>query len=101
MTASPADLFGRRPLAAVTMACPHCGGSGQIEAATMGQRVKALRMARGLTPPQLAEMCGGAISSGNINQIERETNNNPSVQAVAALAAVFGCKVGYIIAGES
>lgn len=106
MTARPnnGDLFELPPsmslVRVASVECPHCGGQGRIAARTMGERLRALRQSRGLSPEQLSAMTGGAVGHANVRLIERDANKNPSVSALTALASVLGVKVGYLIAGE-
>jgi len=101
MNSAQLDLIEEDPEpGSASMDCPHCNGTGKIAAHTMGERLRALRLTRGLTPTELAERTNGIVSASNISSIERESNLNPKLDALKALAAELGVKVGYLIDGE-
>lgn len=64
---------------------------------TLGERVKRLREAMGLTQRELAERIG--TSSGLISFIERD-KNKPSYEVIRRLSEVLGTTTDYLIYGE-
>lgn len=102
MTAIP-ELPGLNPWPQtknVTVTCPYCDGTGKMPAQTMGQRIRALRVSMGLTPQELSERVGGAISAGNLQLVETDKNQNPKLEALRALAKLFRVSPGYLLDGD-
>lgn len=64
---------------------------------TLGERVKKLREAQGLTQRELAERIG--TSSGLISFIERD-KNKPSYEVIRRLSEVLGTSTDYLIYGK-
>ncbi|MGB9561960.1 MAG: helix-turn-helix domain-containing protein [bacterium] len=65
---------------------------------TLGERVKRLREAMGLTQRELAKRIG--TSSGLISFIERD-KNKPSYEVIRRLSEVLGTSTDYLIYGKS
>lgn len=91
-------LTNPTPMAGIE--CPHCKGTGMVPAASFGARVRALRRGRGLSTNELSAALGGVLGGSNIRQIEAETNTNPRLDAVRALAAFFGVRPGWLLDGD-
>lgn len=64
---------------------------------TIGQRLRALRIAHNLTIPEVNQKTG--ISKGNLSAIETD-KNNPSANALIQLAKLYGVSVDWILFGE-
>jgi transcriptional regulator with XRE-family HTH domain len=66
---------------------------------TIGQRLEAARVVRGLTPPQLAIKAGLSVSF--VNMIERgERGKRLGGDTAVALAVALGCDVRWLLSGE-
>lgn len=63
----------------------------------LGERLRSLRTARGLTIIQLAELAG--VSSGLISQIERG-NSNPSIKTLQRLRGALGVNLWEFLDGH-
>ena len=63
------DLFAERgltnPPPVAGIECPHCKGTGKIPANTLGERVRALRLERGLSTGDLSAAIGFLGDQGN------------------------------------
>jgi transcriptional regulator with XRE-family HTH domain len=64
------------------------------EAVAFGERVRALRLKRGLTQEQLAE--AAHLNSVQVSHIERGANE-PKLTTILRLAGALGVKVGKLI----
>ena len=62
---------------------------------TMGERLRELRQARGLSLQQAATPIG--CSKPHLWEIESGTSANPSLDLLRKLAAFYGVSVGHII----
>jgi|JI10StandDraft_1071094.scaffolds.fasta_scaffold771615_3 hypothetical protein len=66
---------------------------------TIGQRLEAARIVRGLTPPELATKAG--LSASFVNMIERgERGKRLGGDTAVALAVALGCDVRWLLSGE-
>lgn len=65
---------------------------------TIGQRLRALRVAHNLTIPEANQKTG--ISKGNLSAIETD-KNNPSANALIQLAVLYGVTTDWILFGEN
>lgn len=63
---------------------------------TLGQKIKAARLERGLTQKELA---GGAITRNMLSKIENDSAT-PSVRTLEHLAGVLGLPTGYFLSGS-
>ena len=63
---------------------------------SIGENLRALRMKRGLTQGELAEMVG--VTRAFLCQIERGTKN-PSLQVSVEIARVLQCNLGELVEG--
>lgn len=80
--------------------CPHCKGSGMRPAATLGERVRALRLEHGLSTHELSKAVDGIVGASNIRQIELGSNDNPRLEVLRALAAYFNVRPGWLLDGD-
>jgi DNA-binding XRE family transcriptional regulator len=96
--AAPAASPARRVIAGVE--CPHCNGTGRVSAETMGGRLRALRMERGLSYQDVSQAVGGIISVSNLGQVECGKNEHPKLEALYALASLFGVSAGWLLDGD-
>lgn len=60
----------------------------------IGERIALLRMARGLSQQQLAEMTG--LAQQNIARVENGKYSS-RLDTLAVIAEALGCKVGFVI----
>jgi transcriptional regulator with XRE-family HTH domain len=63
--------------------------------ATIGQRIRAARLAAGLTQEQLSAKSG--VSQPTISALETSDIIQPTVRTLVRLAAGLGCEVGELI----
>ncbi len=68
----------------------------EINAREIGQRIRALRMERGLTQQELADLIG--ISQNSISKIEPGLRV-PSIDTFLVLAELFDVSIDYIVRG--
>jgi transcriptional regulator with XRE-family HTH domain len=66
------------------------------EAVVFGERLRALRLARGWTQEQLAEECG--LTAVQVSRIENGAHE-PKLTTILRLARAFGVKAGKLIEG--
>lgn len=64
---------------------------------TMGDRVKSLRQARGLTQEQLAKACG--VTKSAVSQWESGTTSNIKLPTVLALVSALKTDLAYLVYG--
>ena len=69
---------------------PHRGNEGQL----VGERIREVRVARGLTQGDLAELCGTSIAA--ISHIERGTKV-PTITTLVRLADALECRVTKLV----
>ncbi|HEV7428407.1 MAG TPA: helix-turn-helix transcriptional regulator [Thermoanaerobaculia bacterium] len=69
---------------------PNRGNEGQI----FGERLRAVRLAKGLTQSDLADLCGTSIAA--ISHIERGTKV-PTLTTLVRLADALQCKVTKLV----
>jgi len=69
---------------------PHRGNEGQL----VGERIREVRLARGLTQGDLAELCGTSIAA--ISHIERGTKV-PTITTLVRLADALECRVTKLV----
>lgn len=74
----------------------HVHYAGPME--TMGDRIKQLRIARGLTQPQLGEACGGVTKSA-VSQWEDGSTENIKLKTFIRLCEVLQTDPQYLIWG--
>jgi len=67
-------------------------------AGTFGERIKALRTARGLTLEQLAQATGS--SKSYIWELENKNPPRPSAEKLSAIASVLGVTVDYLLGAD-
>lgn len=65
----------------------------------IGKNIHELRKKRGLTLSELAEKAN--ISKSYLSNIERELNDNPSIQVLEKISAVLGVDFRTILGSES
>jgi len=70
--------------------------AGRME--TMGDRIKQLRIARGLTQPALGELCGGVTKSA-VSQWEDGSTENIKLRTFIRLCEVLQTDPQYLIWG--
>jgi len=68
----------------------HRGNEGQL----VGERIREVRVTRGLTQGDLAELCGTSIAA--ISHIERGTKV-PTITTLVRLADALECKVTKLV----
>lgn len=61
----------------------------------IGERIKRLRISRGLTQTELAERAG--IPQSLISRLEGQTRDNPSADVLRRLARSLGCTTDYLV----
>jgi transcriptional regulator with XRE-family HTH domain len=64
---------------------------------TMAERIRALRIARGLSQQQLAEKCG--VTKGAVSQWELALTENIKLPVFLALCEVLGTDPHYLVFG--
>jgi transcriptional regulator with XRE-family HTH domain len=64
---------------------------------TMGDRIRSLRRARGLTQAELAKLCG--VTKSAVSQWEGGSTSNIKLQALLALLAALHTDVPYLLYG--
>ena len=67
----------------------------KTEPATIGQRIRAARLAAGMTQLDVARKTG--IRANNISSIECGKHPTPTVTTLKRLAAALGCEVGELM----
>lgn len=63
----------------------------------LGEKIKALRLEKGLTQPQLAKLVG--VTSGMISIWENDINE-PKASNLKALALALGVTTDYLVGAE-
>lgn len=76
----------------------HRGKGGTMENG-MGERIRALRLARGLTQDEFAWMIGPTVRKQNVSDWERGTRR-PGTKLIARIAQEMGTTPAYIRYGE-
>jgi len=69
---------------------PHRGNEGQL----VGERIREIRLKRGLTQGDLAELCGTSVAA--ISHIERGTKV-PTITTLARIADALECRVTKLV----
>jgi transcriptional regulator with XRE-family HTH domain len=69
---------------------PHRGNEGEL----FGERLREVRLARGLTQGQLAELCGTSVAA--ISHLERGTKV-PTLTTLVRLADALECRVTKLV----
>jgi transcriptional regulator with XRE-family HTH domain len=72
--------------------------SGVVMAETIGERVRRLREAAGLTQKQLAERAGVPLPT--LRQVEQMVTKAPRPETLLGLARALGVKVGELMGEE-
>lgn len=80
--------------------CPHCRGTGKVQAETMGERIAAARNSKNLTHRQVAELTEGLVSAGNLQSIEVGRNKEPGFSKMVAIAKVLGVSIDWLVHGD-
>jgi transcriptional regulator with XRE-family HTH domain len=75
----------------------HAYAPGPME--TMGQRIRALRQAKGWNQERLADLIGVTVSA--VSQWERDETKNVKLEAFLTLAEVLGTDPHYLVFGAS
>ncbi|RKQ33496.1 helix-turn-helix domain-containing protein [Oceanobacillus halophilus] len=65
----------------------------------IGEKIQKIRKSKGLTLSECAERAN--ISKSYLSNIERNLNQNPSIQIIEKIAAVLGVEVNTLIKRES
>lgn len=65
----------------------------------IGERIKKLRLQKGYSITELAELA--SVSKSYLSYIERNLQNNPSLQVLSRLAAPLNTSIDYLLGGES
>ncbi|MEC0664805.1 helix-turn-helix transcriptional regulator [Priestia flexa] len=65
----------------------------------IGEKIYRIRKSRGLTLSELAERAN--VSKSYLSNIERNVNQNPSIQVVEKLATVLGVEFTILVEGNS
>lgn len=65
----------------------------------IGEKIYRIRKSRGLTLSELAERAN--VSKSYLSNIERNVNQNPSIQVVEKLAAVLGVEFTILVEANS
>ena len=66
---------------------------------TMGERLKRLRQARGLTQPQFAKMVG--VTKSAVSQWEGGSTKNLKLEVLALVLEVLNTDLQYLVWGEN
>lgn len=66
---------------------------------TMGERIRRLRIARGLTQPEFGKMVG--VSKSAVSQWEDDSTKNLKLTTVARVLEVLNTDLPYLVWGES
>ncbi len=66
---------------------------------SIGERLRDLRVKKGLTQTELAKMLG--LSRGQISKIESDVSNNITASTLASYMKVFSISADFIITGEN
>lgn len=61
----------------------------------IGKRIKMLRQSKGYTITELADMAG--VSKSYLSYIERNVQNNPSLQFISKLVAPLDTNIEYLL----
>lgn len=69
------------------------------EPQTMGERIRMLRQAKGLTQTRLAELCGVVVSA--VNMWESGDTANIRLEPLAKLLHVLGTDLIYLVYGPN
>ncbi|GIN73218.1 transcriptional regulator [Bacillus sp. J14TS2] len=64
----------------------------------IGKKIKQIRRQKGLTLTELAERAG--IAKSNLSNIERNVNQNPSIQVMEKIAEVLGVDVRSLLSSS-
>ncbi|WP_084134722.1 helix-turn-helix domain-containing protein [Paenibacillus harenae] len=65
----------------------------------IGERIKTLRKKKGLSITKLADLAG--VSKSYLSYIERNMQNNPSLQVMAKIAAPLDSNIEYLLGKEN
>ena len=65
----------------------------------IGERIKKLRLQKGYSITELAELAN--VSKSYLSYIERNLQNNPSLQVLSRLAAPLNTSIDYLLGDES
>ncbi|NIK76111.1 XRE family transcriptional regulator of biofilm formation [Paenibacillus castaneae] len=65
----------------------------------IGERIKSLREKKGYSITKLADLAG--VSKSYLSYIERNMQNNPSLQVMAKIAAPLDSNIEYLLGDES
>jgi transcriptional regulator with XRE-family HTH domain len=69
---------------------PHRGNEGQL----VGERIREIRLKRGLTQGDLAQLCGTSVAA--ISHIERGTKV-PTITTLVRIADALECRVTKLV----
>jgi transcriptional regulator with XRE-family HTH domain len=78
-------------------AVPEVSYAGCME--TMGDRIRRLRIARGLTQPEFAKLVG--VTKSAVSQWEDGSSKNLKLPTVARVLEVLNTDLHYLVWGES
>ena len=76
------------------MKCPHCDGTGVLDAPTFGALVLAARNARGMTQHELSAQAG--LSRGQIANIETGRTDAP-LSTLTRIATALGVSMNDLV----
>jgi transcriptional regulator with XRE-family HTH domain len=68
-----------------------------VDEETLGQRIRKVRQARGMT---LAQVAGGDFSRAFLNQVEMG-RSQPSTRVLRVIATRLGTPIDYLVGGSS
>ena len=80
--------------------CPHCKGTGRVLPETMGQRIRSIRLMRGLATNDVVRLTNNKISQGNLNHLEADRHRNIRIEVLEAIAFVLKTDAGYLLTGR-
>lgn len=72
-----------------------CGEPPAERAATIGQRIKQLRVANGLSLSRLADLA--SISKGYLHDLENDQASKPSAEILYSIALALDTTVGFLL----
>jgi transcriptional regulator with XRE-family HTH domain len=72
--------------------------AGHMSSETMGDRIKRLRVARGLSQEQLGELVG--VGKSAVSQWEGDSTKNLKLKTLARVLAVLNTDLQYLVWGE-
>lgn len=76
---------------------PACGYAGIMQ--TMGDRIRMLRNAKGMTQTELGDLCG--VGKSAVSAWEKGEVNDIKLKAFLSLVSALGTKYEYLVFGDA